>query len=208
MKEEQIKKEYAAAKEQYAVLEVDVEKAIEKLNSVSISIHCWQADDVSGFENPDGELTGGIQTTGNYPGKAGSIDELKKDIEKVLTLIPGKHRLSLHAIYGDFGEKFVDRNQIEPKHFQTWIDWAKKAGAKLDFNSTFFSHSKSGNYSLSSFNPEIRDFWKEHLRRCRRIAEEMGRQQGDACIHNIWIHDGEKDKTVSRIQHRQLLKES
>ncbi|MEA4904852.1 MAG: L-rhamnose isomerase [Petrimonas sp.] len=208
MKEEQIKKEYAAAKEQYAVLEVDVEKAIEKLNSVSISIHCWQADDVSGFENPDGELTGGIQTTGNYPGKAGSIDELKKDIEKVLTLIPGKHRLSLHAIYGDFGEKFVDRDQIEPKHFQTWIDWAKKVGAKLDFNSTFFSHSKSGNYSLSSFNPEIRDFWKEHLRRCRRIAEEMGRQQGDACIHNIWIHDGEKDKTVSRIQHRQLLKES
>ncbi|MEA4978393.1 MAG: L-rhamnose isomerase [Petrimonas sp.] len=208
MKEEQIKKEYAAAKEQYAVLGVDVEKAIEKLNSVSISIHCWQADDVSGFENPDGELTGGIQTTGNYPGKAGSIDELKKDIEKVLTLIPGKHRLSLHAIYGDFGEKFVDRDQIEPKHFQTWIDWAKKVGAKLDFNSTFFSHSKSGNYSLSSFNPEIRDFWKEHLRRCRRIAEEMGRQQGDACIHNIWIHDGEKDKTVSRIQHRQLLKES
>ncbi|MEA5062392.1 MAG: L-rhamnose isomerase, partial [Petrimonas sp.] len=187
---------------------VDVEKAIEKLNSVSISIHCWQADDVSGFENPDGELTGGIQTTGNYPGKAGSIDELKKDIEKVLTLIPGKHRLSLHAIYGDFGKKFVDRDQIEPKHFQTWIDWAKKVGAKLDFNSTFFSHSKSGNYSLSSFNPEIRDFWKEHLRRCRRIAEEMGRQQGDACIHNIWIHDGEKDKTVSRIQHRQLLKES
>lgn len=208
MKEEQIKKEYAAAKEQYAVLGIDVEKAIEKLNSVSISIHCWQADDVSGFENPDGELTGGIQTTGNYPGKAGSIDELKKDIEKVLTLIPGKHRLSLHAIYGDFGKKFVDRDQIEPKHFQTWIDWAKKAGAKLDFNSTFFSHSKSGNYSLSSFNPEIRDFWKEHLRRCRRIAEEMGRQQGDACIHNIWIHDGEKDKTVSRIQHRQLLKES
>ncbi|HHV86260.1 MAG TPA: L-rhamnose isomerase [Petrimonas sp.] len=208
MKEEQIKKEYAAAKEQYAVLGVDVEKAIEKLNSVSISIHCWQADDVSGFENPDGELTGGIQTTGNYPGKAGSIDELKKDIEKVLTLIPGKHRLSLHAIYGDFGKKFVDRDQIEPKHFQTWIDWAKKVGAKLDFNSTFFSHSKSGNYSLSSFNPEIRDFWKEHLRRCRRIAEEMGRQQGDACIHNIWIHDGEKDKTVSRIQHRQLLKES
>lgn len=208
MKEEQIKKEYAAAKEQYAVLGVDVEKAIEKLNSVSISIHCWQADDVSGFENPDGELTGGIQTTGNYPGKASSIDELKKDIEKVLTLIPGKHRLSLHAIYGDFGKKFVDRDQIEPKHFQTWIDWAKKVGAKLDFNSTFFSHSKSGNYSLSSFNPEIRDFWKEHLRRCRRIAEEMGRQQGDACIHNIWIHDGEKDKTVSRIQHRQLLKES
>lgn len=207
MKEEQIKKEFAAAKEQYAALGVDVEKAIEKLNGVSISIHCWQADDVLGFENPDGELTGGIQTTGNYPGKARTIDELKNDIEKVLNLIPGKHRLNLHAIYGDFGGK-VDRNQIEPKHFQTWMDWAKKTGIKLDFNSTFFSHSKSGNYSLSSFDPEIRNFWKEHLRRCRRIGEEMGRQQGDACIHNIWIHDGEKDKTVSRMQHRQLLKES
>ena len=119
MKEEQIKKEFAAAKEQYAALGVDVEKAIEKLNSVSISIHCWQADDVLGFENPDGELTGGIQTTGNYPGKARTIDELKKDIGKVLNLIPGKHRLSLHAIYGDFGGKLVDRDQIEPKHFQT-----------------------------------------------------------------------------------------
>lgn len=208
MKEDQIKREYLAAKEQYAALGVDVDKAIEKLNNVSISIHCWQADDVSGFENPDGELTGGIQATGNYPGKASTIDELKKDIEEVLRLVPGKHRLSLHAIYGDFGGEFVDRDEIEPKHFQTWMDWAKKTGVKLDFNSTFFSHSKSGNYSLSSFDPEIRNFWKEHLRRCRRIAEEMGRQQGDACIHNIWVHDGEKDKTVSRIQHRQLLKES
>jgi len=208
MKEEQIKKEFVAAKEQYATLGVDVEKAIEKLNNVSISIHCWQADDVSGFENPDGELTGGIQATGNYPGKARNIEELKNDFEKVLKLIPGNHRLSLHAIYGDFGGKFEDRDQIEPKHFQSWMDWAKETGVKLDFNSTFFSHSKSGNYSLSSFDPEIRNFWKEHLRRCRRIGEEMGRQQGDACIHNIWVHDGEKDKTVSRIQHRQLLKES
>ena len=130
MKEEQIKKEFAAAKEKYAALGVDVEKAIEKLNNVSISIHCWQSDDVSGFENPEGELTGGIQATGNYPGKANTIDELKNDIEKVLELIPGKHRLSLHAIYGDFGGEFVDRDQIEPKHFQTWMDWAKKTGAK------------------------------------------------------------------------------
>ncbi|MDO5522466.1 MAG: L-rhamnose isomerase [Bacteroidia bacterium] len=208
MKEEQIKREYAAAKEQYAALGVDVDKAIEKLNNVSISIHCWQADDVSGFENPDGELSGGIQTTGNYPGKASTINELKKDIEKVVSLVPGNHRLSLHAIYGDFGGEFVDRDQIEPKHFHTWMDWAKEIGVKLDFNSTFFSHPKSGEYTLSSFDPEIRAFWKEHLRRCRSIAEEMGRRQGDACIHNIWVHDGEKDKTVSRIQHRQLLKES
>ena len=208
MKEEPIKKEFNVAKEKYAALGVDVEKAIEKLNKISISIHCWQADDVGGFENPDGELSGGIQVTGNYPGKASTIDELKGDIEKVLTLVPGNHRLSLHAIYGDFSDGFVDRDKIEPKHFKTWIDWAKQHNVKLDFNSTFFSHPKSGNYSLSSFDPEIRRFWKDHLRCCRRIAEEMGRQQGDACIHNIWVHDGEKDKTVSRIQHRQLLKES
>ena len=208
MKEESIKKEFNVAKEKYAALGVDVEKAIEKLNKISISIHCWQADDVGGFENPDGELSGGIQVTGNYPGKASTIDELKGDIEKVLTLVPGNHRLSLHAIYGDFTDGFVDRDKIEPKHFKTWIDWAKQHNVKLDFNSTFFSHPKSGNYSLSSFDPEIRRFWKDHLRCCRRIAEEMGRQQGDACIHNIWVHDGEKDKTVSRIQHRQLLKES
>ncbi len=208
MSTEQIKKAYEDAKSQYATLGVDVEKAIDQLNKLSISIHCWQSDDVIGFENPDGELSGGIQTTGNYPGKARTIDELKQDIEKVIKLIPGSHRLSLHAIYGDFGGEFVDRDQIEPKHFQSWMDWAKKVGVKLDFNSTFFSHPKSGNYSLSSFDPEIRTFWKNHLRACRRIAEEMGRQQGSPCVHNIWVHDGEKDKTVSRYEHRKLLQES
>lgn len=209
MKEEQIKKAYADAKEQYAALGIEVDKAIDKLNDLSISIHCWQADDVSGFENPEGELTGGIQATGNYPGKARTIEELRQDIEKVLSLVPGKHRLSLHAIYGDFQGEFVDRDQIELKHFQSWIDWAKKVGIKLDFNSTFFSHPKADSgYTLSDFDPEIRNFWKEHLRRCRRIAAEIGRRQGDPCIHNIWIPDGEKDKTVSRYAHRQLLKES
>lgn len=209
MKEEQIKKAYADAKEQYAALGIEVDKAIDKLNDLSISIHCWQADDVSGFENPEGELTGGIQATGNYPGKARTIEELRQDIEKVLSLVPGKHRLSLHAIYGDFRGEFVDRDQIELKHFQSWIDWAKKVGIKLDFNSTFFSHPKADSgYTLSDFDPEIRNFWKEHLRRCRRIAAEIGRRQGDPCIHNIWIPDGEKDKTVSRYAHRQLLKES
>ena len=209
MKDEQIKKAYEAAKEQYAALGIDTDQAVEKLNTVSLSIHCWQADDVLGFENPEGGLSGGIQATGNYPGRARSIEELQKDIEKVLTLVPGKHRLSLHAIYGDFGGQFVDRDQIEPKHFQVWMDWAKKNDVKLDFNSTFFSHPKSDSgYTLSDFDPEIRKFWIEHLRRCRRIAEEMGRQQGDACIHNIWIPDGEKDKTVSRMKHRELLKQS
>ncbi|HCC86073.1 MAG TPA: L-rhamnose isomerase [Porphyromonadaceae bacterium] len=209
MNEEQIKSAFEDAKEQYASLGVDAAQAIEQLNKLSISIHCWQADDVSGFENPEGELTGGIQATGNYPGKARNMEELRSDFEKVLSLVPGIHRISLHAIYGDFGGEFVDRDQIEPKHFQSWIDWAKKVGVKLDFNSTFFSHDKANSgYTLSDFDPEIRRFWKEHLRRCRRIAAEIGRQQGDPCIHNIWIPDGEKDKTVSRYAHRKLLQES
>lgn len=209
MKEEQMQKAYEVAKAQYATIGVDADKAIEMLNDLSISIHCWQADDVSGFEDPDGALTGGIQTTGNFPGKARTIEELKSDLERVIALIPGKHRISLHATYGDFGGEFVDRDQVEPKHFQSWIDWARKNDVKLDFNSTFFSHEKTNSgYTLSDFNPEIRAFWKDHLRQCRRIAAEIGRQQGDPCIHNIWIPDGEKDKTVSRYEHRKLLQES
>lgn len=209
MNAELIKRNFEEAKACYSSLDIDVNDAIEQLKRQSISIHCWQADDVSGFENPDGELTGGIQATGNFPGKARSIEELRSDLEKVLTLVPGSHRVSLHASYGDFDGQVVDRDQIEPKHFQSWIDWAKKLGVKLDFNSTFFSHPKSDSgYTLSDLDPEIRAFWKEHLRRCRRIAEEMGRQQGDPCIHNIWIPDGEKDRTVFRSLHRKLLKES
>jgi L-rhamnose isomerase len=209
MKEEQIKKAYEDAKAQYATLGVDVDKAVKQLNDLSISIHCWQGDDVSGFENPDGDLTGGIQATGNYPGKARTIEELRSDFEKVLTLIPGVHRISLHAIYGDFGGEFVDRDKIEPRHFQSWIDWAKKVGVKLDFNCTLFSHPKGeSGYMISHFDPEIRKFWKEHLRRCRRIAAEIGRQQDDPCVHNIWFPDGEKDKTVSRFAHRELMKEA
>lgn len=209
MKEELVKKAYEAAKSRYEAIGVNTDEIIETLNQQSISIHCWQADDVIGFENPDGELTGGIQTTGNFPGKSRSIEELRSDLEKALSLLPGKHRISLHAIYGDFGGEFVDRDKVEPKHFQSWIDWAKKNDVKLDFNSTFFSHEKStSGYTLSDFDPEIRKFWKDHLRQCRKIAAEIGRQQGDACIHNIWVPDGEKDKTVSRYEHRKLLEES
>lgn len=209
MKEEQILRAYEDAKQQYETLGIDVEKVLNKLDEVSISIHCWQADDVLGFENPDGELTGGIQTTGNYPGKASTIEELRSDIEKVIQLIPGKHRLSLHAIYGDFGGEFVDRDKIDIQHFQSWIDWAKENDVKLDFNSTFFSHEKADSgYTLSDFDPEIRRFWKDHLRQCRKIAAEMGKQLGSPCVHNIWIPDGEKDKTVSRYEHRKLLQES
>lgn len=208
MKQELIQKKYEMARERYAALGVDADKAVEALQNISLSLHCWQTDDVSGFEYSDSALTGGIQTTGNYPGKARNIDEVRADIEKVITLVPGKHRLSLHAIYGDFNGKKIDRNQIEPEHFQSWIDWAKENDMKLDFNSTSFSHPKSGNLSLSNRNKDIRDFWIEHTIRSRRIADEMGRQLGDKACHNLWIHDGSKDVTVDRYYYRSLLKDS
>lgn len=208
MKEESVKKAYDIAKERYAAIGVDVDKAINDLQKISLSLHCWQADDVTGFENPDGELSGGIQSTGNHPGKARNIDELRKDILKAVSYIPGTHRLNLHAIYGDFGDKFVDRNEIEPKHFQSWMEWAKQNNMKLDFNSTSFSHPKSGNLTLSNPDDEIRNFWIEHTKRSRQIAEAMGVYQESPCVMNLWIHDGSKDTTVNRYRYRELLKQS
>lgn len=208
MKRELIQKKYEMARDLYAGFGVDVDKALEALQKISLSLHCWQTDDVTGFESPDGVLTGGIQATGNYPGKARNIDEVRADVEKVKSLIPGSHRLSLHAIYGDFKGKKVDRDQIEPEHFQSWIDWAKANDMKLDFNSTSFSHPKSGNLTLASRDKGIRDFWIEHTIRSRRIADEMGRQLGDKACHNLWIHDGSKDITVDRYYYRSLLKDS
>ena len=208
MKEAQIKQAYEAAKARYAEIGVDTEAALKQLANVSLSLHCWQTDDVTGFENPDGQLSGGIQATGNYPGKARNIDEVRTDIEKFKTFLPGNHRLSLHAIDGDFGGQKVDRDQIEPKHFQSWIDWAKANNMKLDFNSTSFSHPKSGDQSLSSRDKGIRDFWIEHTIRSRKIAEEMGKQLGSKACHNLWIHDGSKDLTVDRYLYRSLLKDS
>ena len=209
MKKEFVEKAYELAKERYAALGIDTEAAMEKLQKVQLSLHCWQADDVRGFENPDGELTGGIQATGNYPGRARTIEELQADILKATSMIPGKHRLSLHASYADFRETGVaDRNELEPKHFESWMQWAAENGMKLDFNSTSFSHPKSGSLSLANPDPEIRKFWVEHTKRCRAIAEEMGRRQGDPAILNIWVHDGSKDMTVNRLKYRELLKES
>ena len=208
MKEGKIIDRYNAAKERYAELGIDTESVLSALQGLSLSLHCWQTDDVCGFENPDSVLSGGIQVTGNYPGRARNIDEVREDIEKVNTLIPGSHRLSLHAIYGDFKGKRVDRNEIEPEHFQSWIDWARSNRMKLDFNSTSFSHPKSGNLSLSSRDKSVRDFWVEHTIRSRRIAEEMGRQLESKVCHNLWVHDGSKDITVDRYYYRSLLKES
>ena len=207
MKEELILKNYEIAKERYAALGVDTDKAIETLQKAPISLHCWQADDVVGFES-GAAASGGIQTTGNYPGKARNIEELRQDIDKVQSLLAGTYRLNLHEIYGEFGGKFVDRDQVGVEHFQGWIDWAKEHDMKLDFNSTSFSHPKSGNLTLSNPDKAIRDFWIEHTKRCRHIAEAMGKAQGDPCIMNIWVHDGSKDLTVERHRYRQILKES
>ena len=208
MKKELIEKAFELAKERYAAIGVDVEAALEKLQKVQLSLHCWQADDVTGFENA-GALTGGIQATGNYPGKARNIEELRADIEKVTSLLPGKHRLNLHASYADFSETGpVDRDQLEPKHFESWMKWAEEKGMKLDFNSTSFSNPKSEDLTLSSPKEDIRKFWVEHTKRCRAIAEEMGRRQGDPAILNVWIHDGSKDITVNRMEYRAILKKS
>ncbi len=205
-----IEQTYQLAKSQYADLGVDTDKVLADMQKFQISLHCWQADDVGGFETPDAKLAGGgIQVTGNYPGKARNIDELRNDIEKAMSLLPGKQRLNLHAIYGDFNGKFVDRDQIEPKHFQSWIDWAKQHETALDFNATCFSHplADSG-YTLSSKDESTRTFWVEHVKRCRAIAAEMGKQLKSPSVHNIWIPDGSKDIPVDRYGHRKLLKKS
>ena len=208
MKDALIQQAYAIARERYATIGIDTDQVLETLQHISLSLHCWQADDVTGFETPDGQLSGGIQATGNYPGKARNIDELRADILKAASYIPGKHRLNLHEIYGEFGGQFVDRDQVEISHFEGWMQWAEENGMKLDFNSTSFSHPKSGNLSLSNPDEQIRQFWIEHTRRCRAIAKEMGKRQGDPCIMNIWVHDGSKDITVNRMAYRALLKDS
>ena len=207
MNEQLIQKTYEVAKERYAAIGVDTDKAIEQLEKTPISLHCWQADDVTGFESA-GQLTGGIQATGNYPGKARNIEELRADIIEVKSFLAGNHRLNLHEIYGEFGGEKVDRDQVEVKHFQGWMDWAKEQNLKLDFNSTSFSHPKSGNLTLANPDKEIREFWIEHTKRCRAISEAMGKAQNDPCIMNLWIHDGSKDQTVEKLRYRQLLKNS
>ncbi len=203
-KESLIQQSYAIAKERYAALGVDTDNAIATLERTPISLHCWQTDDVMGFESNAG-LSGGIQTTGNYPGRARTIDEVRQDLEFVRSLLAGTQRVNLHEIYGDFGSCFVDRDQVSVAHFQSWIDWAKAVGVCLDFNSTSFGHAKSDDLTLANPDPEIRAFWIEHTKRCRHIADAMGAAQGDPCMMNIWVHDGLKDLTVNRKFYRELL---
>lgn len=210
MKKEVIEKSYQVAKEQYAAIGVDTDKVLTDLNSINISLHCWQTDDVGGFEKAGAVLGGGgIQATGNFPGKAKTIEQMRADLDKVMSLIPGKQRLNLHAIYGEFGGKIVDRDKIEAKHFKGWIDWAKKRKIGIDFNCTCFSHPYADDgFTLSSKNEKIRKFWVEHVKRCRAIASEMGKQLGTPSIHNIWIPDGSKDTPVDRNTLRKKLKKS
>ena len=210
MKKEVIKKAYQLAKQQYAGLGIDTDAVLSRMDDIVISLHCWQTDDVGGFEREGAELGGGgIQATGNFPGKAKTIAQMRDDLDKVMSLVPGRQRLNLHAIYGEFEGKKVDRDKIEPKHFQGWIDWAKERRIGLDFNCTCFSHPLADDgFTLSSKNPKVRKFWIEHTKRCRAIAAEMGRQLGTPAVHNIWIPDGSKDVPVDRLALRKLLKKS
>ncbi len=204
-----IEKNYQVAKETYAALGVNTDKAILKLSKIPISLHCWQGDDVGGYENTGTGLTGGIQATGNYPGKARTPDELRSDLEMVYSLLPGKHRLALHALYAETGGKRVERTDLRPEHFNNWIGWAKNQKIGLDFNSTFFSHPKSASgFTLSHRDAGIRKFWIEHGIACRRIGDAMGRQLGTPCVNNVWIPDGYKDIPIDRKTPRELLEKS
>ncbi|MBA4146629.1 MAG: L-rhamnose isomerase [Verrucomicrobia bacterium] len=208
-REKQIEQSYVLAKERYASLGVDVQKALNIVSELSVSLHCWQGDDVGGFENAGGELGGGLAVTGNYPGKARTPDELRGDLEKALSLIPGKHCLNLHAFYAETNGKRVDRNELAPEHFRNWIDWAKANGLGMDFNPTFFAHPKaSDGFTLSHRSSEIRQFWVEHGIACRRIGAAMGRELGKPCITNVWVPDGYKDTPVDRKAPRERLAES
>ena len=200
---------YRIAKEIYAELGVDTEAAMARVAEIPVSMHCWQGDDVRGFENPDGDLTGGIQTTGNYPGRAKTIEQLRADFEKAASLIPGRKNINLHAIYLDNCGEHVDRDEITPKHFESWVKWAKENGFGIDFNPTYFSHKNSADgFTLSHTDAGIRRFWIDHGKACRRIAEYIGKELGTTVMDNHWVPDGMKDIPVDRYAFRQRLMES
>ena len=204
-----VEKAYEQAKEKYANLGVDADSVVEDLGRVAISLHCWQGDDVGGFESSEGLSGGGIQATGNYPGKARTADELRADLDKAMSLIPGKHRLNLHALYAETGGKRVERDQLQPEHFANWIGWAKSKKIALDFNPSYFSHPKAADgFTLSSRDEGIRKFWVDHGIACRRIGEAFGRELGTACVTNVWIPDGYKDIPIDRKTPREILKKS
>ncbi|HEY2412176.1 MAG TPA: L-rhamnose isomerase [Pirellulaceae bacterium] len=197
---------YETAKERYAELGVDVDEALRRLATVPISLHCWQGDDVGGFENAGQELGGGLAVTGNYPGKARTPDELRADLDMALSLIPGSHRLNLHAFYAETGGRRVERNELAPEHFRSWIDWANRKKIGMDFNPTFFSHPKAaGGFTLASADAGIRQFWIEHGIACRQIGASIGAALGSPCVTNVWIPDGCKDLPIDRRSPRERL---
>ncbi len=209
MGDPRIQQAYDMAKERYAGLGVDAERALQTLAQIPLSLHCWQGDDVTGFDNAGNELGGGLAATGSYPGKARNADELRRDLDFAYRLIPGKHRLNLHALYAETGGKRVERNELCPEHFSAWIDWAKANGHPLDFNPSLFSHAKAASgFTLASYDKGIRTFWIEHCIACRKIGEQFGRALGSSCITNIWIPDGLKDTPANRRTPRELLKYS
>ncbi|HEY7497003.1 MAG TPA: L-rhamnose isomerase [Vicinamibacterales bacterium] len=204
-----IESAYDAARTRYAEAGVDVDAALKRLAAVPISLHCWQGDDVEGFEKFGTALGGGLAATGNYPGKARTPDDLRGDASLALSLIPGKHRFNLHASYGEFGGRLVDRNEIGPQHYAGWIDWAKSMGIGLDFNPTYFSHPKAAdNFTLTHPDRAVRTFWIEHGIACRRIGAAMGKALGKTCVTNVWIPDGMKDTPIDRVGPRERLTES
>jgi L-rhamnose isomerase len=204
-----IEKAYELARERYAALGVETERAMDLMRSIAISLHCWQGDDVGGFESAAGLTGGGIQATGNYPGKARNVEELRADLDMALSLVPGTHRLNLHAIYAEYGGRRIERDELAPEHFAGWIEWAKGRGMGLDFNGTFFSHPKAeSGFTLASRDQSIRKFWVAHGIACRKIGEQFGRKLGTPCVTNVWIPDGYKDIPVDRKLPRELLRRS
>jgi len=205
-----VEKNYALSRDRYAEAGVDTEDVLAALGRVSLSLHCWQGDDVEGFEKSrTGHAGSGLAVTGGFPGKARNVQELRQDLHQAFSLIPGCHRLNLHAMYGEFEKGPVERDAIEPYHFRGWVEWAKQEKLKLDFNATCFAHPKAASgFTLSSRDRDIRKFWIEHVKRCRKIGATVGRELKSACIHNIWIPDGSKDLPFDRWTHRALLKEA
>ena len=204
----QVQSAYEIAKERYAALSVDADAVLKQIEKVSISPHCWQGDDVGGFENPGAGLSGGLAVTGNYPGKARTPDELRADLDKAYSMIPGNHRVNLHAIYGD-SDKAMDRNDWQPQHFDRWIDWAKEKDHGIDFNPTCFSHPMADSgFTLASLDANVRDFWVQHCINSREVGGYIGKHLDNPCVTNVWIPDGYKDTPVDRTKHRELLKES
>ena len=202
-----IEEAYTLAKQKYAAIGVDTDTVLEKLSQIKVSLQCWQGDDVLGFMFPDQALTGGISVSGNYPGKATTPAQLRADLDKALSLIPGNHKVNLHAIYVDTDEK-IDLDQIEPKHYEKWVQWAKEKGLGLDFNPTCFSHPKSTDGTLSSNDPETQAFWIEHVKRSRKVAAYFGEELNQTCVNNIWIPDGYKDNPIDKMSPRVRLRDA